>query len=121
MKQLLSFIGGIILTVFGIFLLLSNINVSSLSFCRVGGINSAPILIILLIISIVVSIVSDKKFWWVLVFADIVLIIVSVILGTRFSFKYMSAFDLVLMIGVFAVGLGLVLKGLIGSNKGENL
>ena len=72
--------------ILGVFLLLSNIHVSSLSFYILGNINSASILIIL-----------------------------SVILGTRFTFAYMSALDLVLMICVFAVGL--VLRGLVHNNK----
>lgn len=72
--------------ILGVFLLLSNIHVSSLSFYILGNINSASILIIL-----------------------------SVILGTRFTFAYMSALDLVLMIYVFAVGL--VLRGLVHNNK----
>lgn len=72
--------------ILGVFLLLSNIHVSSLSFYILGNINSASILIIL-----------------------------SVILGTRFTFAYMSALDLVLMIYVFVVGL--VLRGLVHNNK----
>ena len=43
--------------------------------------------------------------------------IISVIAGTKFSLRHMSAFDLVLMIGVFSVGLGLFLKGLLGIKK----
>lgn len=117
MKHLMSFILGIALTFLGVFLLLSNIHVSSLSFYRLGNVNSDPILIILLIVFIITAIASDKKVCWVLVFVNIVLIILSVILGTRFTFAYMSALDLVLMICVFAVGLGLVLRDLVHNNK----
>lgn len=46
-----------------------------------------------------------------------VLIILSVISDTRFTFAYMSALDLVSMICVFALGLGLVLRGLVHNNK----
>lgn len=117
MKHLMSFILGIALTILGVFLLLSNIHVSSLSFYSLGNLNSAPILIILLIVFIITAVASDKNVCWILVFVDIVLILLSVILGTRFTFAYMSALDLVSIICVFAVGLGLVLRGLVNKNK----
>lgn len=118
-NSLLSFISGILLFGLGVFLLLSNIRVSSLTFYRFGKVSSAPILIILFIVFIVLAVIKSHWVTWSLVVFDIILMIVSVIMGTNFSFKYMSAFDLLAMIVLMSVGLGLFLKGVLGVNKKE--
>lgn len=114
MKQLGQFLLGLVLFGLGIFLLLDSIQISSLSFYRIGTVSTAPILLILLIIFIVVAVASKSNWTWLLVVLDIILIIVSVIFGTSFYFKHMSALNLVLMIGVFSVGIGLIIKSLFG-------
>lgn len=118
MKELLQFLLGIALFIFGIFLLLSNINISSIGFYRLGGrVSTGAILIILLIILIICAVVKTNLLTIGLVAADVIAIIVSVIMGTHFYLKSMSAFDLVLMIAIFAAGIGLTLKALFDVNK----
>lgn len=120
MKQLLQFLIGIALCGLGIFLLLSNINVSSLTFYRIGEISTAPILIILLIIFVIIAVVVSKWWSYLLVFIDIVGMIISVIIGTHFTFRSMSALTLVIMVAVFAIGVGLIIKSLFNISKDEN-
>lgn len=62
---------------------------------------------------------KSKWYTWSLVGIDIVTIIVSVILGTTFTFKKMTALTLAIMIIVMTVGIGFIIKGAIGIFKGE--
>lgn len=119
MKQLFNFLIGLVLCGFGVFLLLSNISVDSISFYSYNGISTAPMLIILLIVIIICTVVKNEWYCYLLLFLDVIAMIVSVILGTRFRLRSMSAFDLVIMIVVFSVGLGLVIKSLIGLNNSD--
>ena len=117
MNKILGFFLGIAMCFIGIWLLLSNINVDNISFYKLGNVNTAPILIIALIIFIVVAVVKSEWYTWTLVGLDIVMIIISVIMGTHFSLKHMSALQLILMVLLFAVGLGLIIRGLFVKDK----
>lgn len=119
MKSLLNFLLGIIMCGLGVYLLLDNITVSSLNFYRLGSVNTAPVLIILLILFVVIAVVKSEWWSYLLIFIDFIGIIISVIMGTSFHLKPMSAFTLILMVVVFAVGLGLIIKSLFGLNKAE--
>ena len=107
-----EFLIGIAMMVAGLVILLMNIQVSSFGFFRIGNISSAPVLIILFIFLLIWAVMRGKAFHWVLVAADILCIIISVILGTSFYFNRMNVFTLLVMLGMFAVGTGLVLKNL---------
>ncbi len=107
-----EFIIGIAMMIAGLVILLMNIQVHSFGFFRIGKFSSAPVLIILFIFLLVWAIIRGKVFQWILVAADILCIIISVILGTEFYFNRMNAFTLLVMLGMFAVGVGLVLKNL---------
>lgn len=109
-------LGGVFFLL-GIGFFLANINVGNLHFYMFGRVSSAPILVILLIVFIVLAIVKTKWYTVGLIFLDILLIIFSVIMGTNFTFKRMSALTLVLMVLVLSVGLGLIMKALMDREK----
>lgn len=111
---------GVLLIVVSIVLLLMNIRVTTFRFFSIGNFNTAPVLIILLVILIIAGVLIPKKFPWVLVAVDIVLIIVSVLMGSVFQFQQMTAFTLIVMIGMFAVGWGLVLANIFYLKKHKN-
>lgn len=117
MKAIVNFFCGVVLFFMGIWMLLSNIRVNDIHFYAIHGVNTAPILIGLFVVLIVLAIVNSKEWMWGLVLLDVIAMIVSVILGTRFSFTRMSALDLLLMLGALAVGIGLMIKGLIDAKK----
>lgn len=117
MKEVLQFLLGIVLFLLGIYLLLSNIQVGSIGFYYFGRLNTGAILIVLFVILVICAIVRTNILTVGLAALDLIGIVVSVIMGTRFYFRSMSAFDLVLMTGIFAVGLGLVAKSLLGVRK----
>ena len=116
-SSLLRMILGVGLVVASIVILLMNIQVISFSFFRIGQVDSAPILLVVLVFLIIWAVASGKKLPFILAGVDILLIIVSVLIGTHFVFKQMNAFTLVVIIGMFAVGVGLVLSTLIHPNK----
>ena len=116
-SSLLRMILGVGLVVASIVILLMNIEVITFGFFRIGTVDSAPILLVVLVFLIIWAVVSGKKLPFILAGVDILLIIVSVLIGTRFVFKRMNAFTLIVIIGMFAVGVGLVLSTLIHPNK----
>lgn len=117
MKGTASFLFGIILMILGGIITLSNITVSSIGFYRVGRINSGVILILLLVVLIIAAIVFSKAWIWTIAFLDIIGIVISVVLGTRFRFAHITMLEMILMFGMFAVGAGLFLKGVLGMYK----
>jgi|GEM_PF-6328950 len=122
MKDVLAFFAGLFLIGLGFFLLLSNIATSHFGFMKVGNTNSAPVLIIIFFVCLVFSIIKGG-YAWLTVFFVLLAMVVSVILGTNFYLKHMSVAELLLMVGTLAIGIGLVIKSLLGvySNKGDKL
>lgn len=105
-----EFMIGIAMAVAGIIILLMNIRVSSFGFYRIGNFSSAPVLVLLFIFFLIWAVIRGKLLQWILVAADILCIIISVILGTNFYFNRINAFTLLVMLGLFAIGTGLILK-----------
>ena len=118
MKQITGLLMGLVLTGLGIFLLLDSIQISSFGFYAFYGVNSAPILLILFAVFVILAVVVSSWWTWVLMVLDLIGIVVSVIMGTHFYFKHMTALTLVIMIAVLAVGLGLTIRNLF--KKPEN-
>ena len=116
-SSLLRMMLGIGLIVTSIVILLMNIQVMTFGFFRIGSVDSAPILLVVLVFLIVWAVASGKKLPFILAGVDILFIIVSVLIGTRFVFKQMNAFTLIVIIGMFAVGAGLLLSLLIHGKK----
>jgi hypothetical protein len=117
MSSVKRFFIGIILMIAGFYLLLSNIKVSTFGFYTFGGVNSAPILLILLFVLIVISVIHSRWYTWGLVGLNVLAIIGSVIMGTRFVFKTVTMLELIAMLGCLAIGLGFFISSLFGLNK----
>jgi len=110
--SLLGLLLGLALMAGSIYFLLNSITVSSIHFYRFGQFSSGPILIFLFVIFLVWAIAKGGKLPWFLVFLDILCLIGSAIMGTRLYLKQMNLFTLLLMVAMFAVGLGLFLKNI---------
>ena len=105
-----EFVVGVCMIVAAIVILLMNIHVNSFGFYRFGRVSSAPVLIIAFVLLMVWAVVRGRLLQWILVAADVLAIIVSVILGTQLYFSRMSVFTLLVMLALLAVGIGLALK-----------
>ena len=108
---------GAAIAVLAITILLMNIEVYSFGFFRIGPLNSAPILMITLVLFVIWAVISSKKFPWIMVAVNILLIAVSVLLGTNFYFRRMTAFTLVVIIAMLGIGIGLFILGSIKPKK----
>ena len=112
MKSLTKFLLGCLIALLGIAIFLMNVQVSSLNFYHFGGINSAPILLVVLFLCVIWAVISESKLPDVLIALDILLIIVSILMGTHFYLVRMNALTILTIITMIAVGIGLILVGL---------
>ena len=110
---------GAAIAVLAVAILLMNIEVTSFGFFRIGPLNSAPILIITLVLFIIWAVISSKRFPWIMVAVNILLILVSVLLGTHFVLRRMTAFTLVVIFGMLGIGIALYILGCTRPRKDE--
>ena len=116
-NNMLRFLAGVALTVVGMALMLMNIDVMSFGFYRISGVDTAVILLVALGIFIIWGVVSDSRIPWFLLVVDLFLIVLSVLLGTRFVFKRMNILTLIAIVAMIAVGLGLIIAGALGLGR----
>lgn len=114
MKGLLYFLLGIVLMVVGGVFLLSNVEIGGYGFYHIGTVNTGAVLIVLFVVFVIAAVVSAKGVFGILAGLDLVMLFVSVLMGTQFRLNRMSAFELVLLVGLFGVGAGFVLHGVLG-------
>ena len=101
---------GIGLIVLSIFMLFRSIRVMSIGFLKVGAISTAGILITFIIISAIAFLVRKNKVTIGLLIASFVALVLSIILGTRLYFTYLTLIDLLLIFVPAVVGIALVIK-----------
>ena len=112
-KKGFTYIFGIILILVSLFMLFKNTYVTSFGFYSFGRVNTGAILIVLLILAVIFAVVKPSKFSKVLIGVILAGLVVSLLLGMRIGFMRMSVLDVLLMVVPLAVGVGLVLKGLL--------
>lgn len=121
MKSLMNFLLGIVLTIVGAVLFLSNIKVTTFSFFyRYNNINVTAILILLLCIFFVVYIVYPNIVTGGILGILFLLFVVSIILSMKFHIMYMSALEIILILLTFFGGIGLTLKGIVHAKDEED-
>lgn len=114
MKSLMSFLLGIVLTIVGAILFLSNVRVSNFTFFfKYHGTNITALLLLLLCILLVVFIVYPGFLTGLLLGLDFLAMIVTIIMSLNFYIVYMSAFEIIVILGLFFGGIGLTLKGIV--------
>ncbi|MBR6322304.1 MAG: hypothetical protein IKR59_05505 [Lachnospiraceae bacterium] len=119
-QRFLVMLIGVALVVVGIIILLLNIEVVDFGFYRFGRVNTAVILLILLIALVVWVFIAKKKMLpLVCILVDLLLMVISVIAGTRFVFRQMNAFVVVLIIAMIGAGIGLAVVNYLAMRRGE--
>ena len=119
-QRILGMLIGIALLVVGIVILLLNIEVVDFGFYRFGRVNTAVILLILLIALVVwVFIARKNTLPLICILVDLLLMVISVIAGTQFVFRHMNAFVVVLIIAMIGVGIGLAVVNYMAMRRGE--
>lgn len=116
MKSLMSFLLGIVLTIVGAVLFLSNVRVSTFTFFyRYREVNVTAILMLLMCIFFVAYIVYTNFVTGLILGILFLLFIISIILSMKFHIMYMSAFEVILILMTFFGGIGLTLRGIVHS------
>lgn len=114
MKSLMSFLLGIVLTIVGAVMFLSNIRVTTFGFFyRYNDVNVTAILLLLICIFIVAYVVYPNFVTGSILAILFLLFIVSIILSMKFHILYMSAFELFMIFITFFGGIGLTLRGIV--------
>ncbi len=118
------FILGFILFVGGLYLLLQAIQVNfgfgygnSLYHIRGYNITSGYILILFMLGVGMLFFNGKNKLGWLITTGSLVALIFGVIANVRLSLQFLSAFDLILILGMLAGGLGLLLSSFVSNRK----
>lgn len=123
-KNLAMFLIGLVSAIAGAFMFMSNIVVSGIysGFYAFGGsgmfhvgASTCGVIIIALAIAIFALIVNPNKITRFASISLFMLFIVAMILSLRFSFKPISGASLFIMIGLLVIGLGLIVRSLLGT------
>lgn len=118
MKSLMSFLLGIVLTIVGAVLFLSNVRVTTFTFFyRYKEVNVTAILMLLMCIFFVAYIVYSNFVTGLILGILFLLFIISIILSMKFHIMYMSAFEVILILMTFFGGIGLTLRGIVHSRN----
>ncbi len=118
MKSLMSFLLGIVLTIVGAVLFLSNVRVTTFTFFyRYREVNVTAILMLLMCIFFVAYIVYSNFVTGLILGVLFLLFIISIILSMKFHIMYMSAFEVILILMTFFGGIGLTLRGIVHSRS----
>lgn len=118
MKSLMSFLLGIVLTIVGAVLFLSNVKVTTFTFFyRYKDVNVTAILMLLLCIFFVAYIVYSNFVTGLILGILFLLFIISIILSMKFHIMYMSAFEVILILMTFFGGIGLTLRAIVHSRN----
>jgi hypothetical protein len=120
MKNLLAGIGFFVL---GVFLITQNTIVrSGINLSGVTGGYNPPLGILLLpvLIGIVMLFAMKKQIWgWILIGFGIATILLGLLMGLEVTFKPTSLYVTILMFACTAVGVGLMIRGIVQSNQRE--
>ena len=108
---------GIILIAFGLFMFFKSTRIYSWGFYRFGGtVSTGGIIIALILLDVVFLAAARHKITKILLPVLIVMLVLSIILGTRLSFTG-SLLDLFLILVPAAVGAGLLLRALLSKKE----
>lgn len=108
---LFEFLIGLAMAVGGAYMLISRVIVSS-GFWNWGGYNSFGLSLIPLIFGIGIVFFNGKSIiGWLLVFVSVVIIAAGILMNLQIYFQPTSLFNTVVMIILFAGGLGLIARG----------
>ena len=138
MKELLQFLLGIVLTIIGVIIFLQNVVVSSFTlFYRMGRVNVGKdnyicndtcclcrvnvggILIVLIVVAFIAFIVKPNMLTGLSLIGLCIAFFVCLVISLNVSMRYMTGLELALILGTIGVGVGFIIKGLLGVNKAD--
>jgi hypothetical protein len=116
-----SFFSGLAFFLLGLFLISQNtvvrtgFNLRSIT----GGYNPPfGLLLLPVLIGIILLFAMERQIWgWLLIFFGLCTILLGLLLGLEITFRPTTLYFAILMFGCAAVGIGLMARGVIESNK----
>ena len=108
-KTLEKIIGSILVAI-GLVMLFKSMRISSFGFWSIRGFSTSGIIIVLMIVSGIAVVVKTNKITKGCMIGTLCILIISVIMGTRIHFTYMSVLDLFLILAPLVVGVGLLIR-----------
>ena len=106
----IEFLIGIILLCSGLFILAQKVTVSSGWHTFYVGFSSGLVTIPLILSLIWYIVKPTKKAPRICLIISAVLLVLSIIMNTRFYFSYATLFDYIVIFGLIALGIGLILR-----------
>ena len=111
----IEFFVGLAMAISGGYMLISRVIVAS-SFWNWGGYNTFGLSLIPLIIGIALVFFNGKSIvGWLLVFASVVVIVSGILMNLQIYFQPTSLFNTIVMLVLFAGGLGLIGRAVVVS------
>ena len=73
------------------------------------------LLILPFLIGIIILIATDKPvIGWIFIIVGVIILLLSVLMAMKFTWKQTSLFQTILMFGLIAAGAGFIVKGMFG-------
>lgn len=116
MGKIEQFVLGCVLSLIGVIVFLTNVRISTSSiFYHYGKVNVGGILLVLIVVSLAEMVVKPRKLTVFIFVVLLIVFIISVVLAIDIRIVGMSAFELILILGTLAIGIGLLIKVLLSS------
>ena len=109
-----TFGAGVLLCFIAAVMPLSSMRVTNFAFYRFGSVSTGGVFLVLFVLALIWVIVRATTPSFIAMALVVIGAFVSLLLGTRFYFVHISALSLILMVGLAAVGAGLIVKSLLG-------
>ena len=108
-----EFLIGLTMTIAGGYMLISRVVVTS-GFWNWGGYNSFGLSLIPLIFGIGIVFFNGKSIvGWLLIFASVIIVVSGILMNLQIYFQPTSLFNTVIMLVLFAGGLGLIARAVV--------
>ena len=101
---------GWVLVVIGLFMLFKMVRVTSFGFYRIGRISTSAIILVLLVLSAIAVIVKKNKITFGCLIMSLILLVLSLILGTELHFMYVTLVDILLVLIPTIVGTAILIR-----------
>ena len=112
---IIEFVIGLAMSLSGAYMLISRVVVAS-SFWNWGGYNSFGLSLIPLIFGVAFVFFSGKSvIGWILIFASVIFIASGILMNLQIYFQPTSLFNTVIMLVLFAGGIGLIARAVVSS------
>jgi hypothetical protein len=112
----IEFFVGLAMAISGAFMLINRVVVTS-GFWNWGGYNSFGLSLIPLILGIALVFFNGKSIvGWILIFVSIIFIASGILMNLQIYFQPTSLFNTVIMLILFAGGIGLIARGVVVSH-----